>query len=88
MLLKADRVAERIDKKNKEDSPIIITPQPNLEAYAKTGAVSIDLRLGTWFVSMRAINTSHLRIEKEINQPQLVKSHYVKFGDSFFFSYW
>ncbi len=51
MILKANLIANRMLSTEEEDvrDPLVITPFPDVEELKKSGAASIDLRLGTWF---------------------------------------
>lgn len=67
--------------------PLVITPMPNLEDLGKSGAASIDIRLGCWFATSRQTRVSHFDIyDKPDDIPhesKLTKSHFVPFGDKF-----
>lgn len=54
MILKAEKLAELLELGEKRDTldPLVITPTPNLSELRKSGAASVDLRLGTWFVKL------------------------------------
>lgn len=50
-MLSADEVASRLEQSNIDDTdPFVIAPKPQI----KSGSASIDLRLGTWFVTSKA----------------------------------
>lgn len=55
MILKTDQIASRIYPTSDEHrlDPLVIVPGLSEEELRKEGAASIDLRLGTWFTSMR-----------------------------------
>jgi dCTP deaminase len=86
MLLKAERIADLLkeaEDQNTED-PFVLTPRPDLEEVRKSGAASVDLRLGTWFVTLRQSRMTHLSIEGTSGRTmQLAKTHYVRFGQEY-----
>ena len=62
-MLGSKEVAEILDKDAEaEDDPFVVSPRPDLEKLKLDGAGSLDLRLGTWFVAMKARNTSLLSL--------------------------
>jgi dCTP deaminase len=63
--------------------PLVITPTPNLETDQRRGAASVDLRLGTWFVSLRQARMTHLSVDKPGAPAQLTKNHYVPYGEGY-----
>ena len=87
MILKADEIARRIERPGSDEEPLIITPKPIIEELEKSGTASIDLRLGTWIVSLRQSRISKLGVpnEKEQNpgENRLTRQYYVPFGKSF-----
>ncbi len=82
MILKADRIAARLgsDKADRLD----ITPAPDLDALKKTGSGSVDLRLGTWFTTLRAARKPCLDAADDDSEAALTKMHYVPFGDRYY----
>jgi dCTP deaminase len=80
-MLKAERIAELIeDGEQGATDPLVITPQPDLKALKESGAASIDLRLGTWFVNLRPGRMTHLPVNDEVPESRLTKTHHVPFG--------
>jgi len=50
----------------------VISPRPNLSQLRKTGGASVDLRLGTWFLTMKARRHPVLDIyEQKANAPSV-----------------
>lgn len=45
-------MAERISVDDSTD-PMVIEPRPDIDALKKKGAAAVDLRLGTWFLTMK-----------------------------------
>lgn len=67
--------------------PLVITPFPSLEGLSTSGAASIDLRLGTWFVSPRPQSTDVLDVARlkseDRTEADLTKTSYYRFGKRF-----
>ena len=89
MILKTDQIAELLQSEAEEDKkdPLVITPEPPLEDLKNSGAASIDLRLGTWFLAMRESRMSVLNVARpeadKLSESHLTRKHYVPFGDDF-----
>ena len=87
MILKASQVAQELASPPNEKDPLIITPQPNLEDLKKSGAASIDIRMGCWFLACRPSRAGLFDVyEKQTDAPneaKLTKSYYVPFGEGF-----
>jgi dCTP deaminase len=88
MPLSAIEIAKHLDKKDlSEDKWFVLAPSPNPDTVRKQGAASIDLRLGTWFVTTKASHHSLLDIYSDSSdQPSehsITNKHYVPLGGSF-----
>ena len=87
MILKADRIAERLENLGGSKDPLVITPQPDIEKIRNSGSASIDLRLGTWFVTLRHNRAAMLAMSED-DDPQdrgrLSRTQYVPFGQQYF----
>lgn len=87
MILKADQIVRELEKPEDEDDPLIITPRPNLDDLRASGAASLDVRLGRWFLVCRPSRTRLLDVyDKNTplpNESRLTKTHYVPFGKEF-----
>lgn len=84
MILQADEIARRLKGEvGDPKDPFVITPRPDIDDLATSGAASVDLRLGTWFVSSRARKTPVLDIHDGKAEAQFTKTSYVPFGDRF-----
>jgi dCTP deaminase len=81
MIIKSDRVVERLN--STDESQLVIEPLDK-EELAKGGSSSVDLRLGTRFLSTKHSRSTILDIEsenKDINkQKRLMEAHYIPFG--------
>lgn len=86
MILNAEVIAEYLEKGDKPDTtdPLVISPQPDLKELTESGSASIDLRLGTWFVTLRPVRKSHIKVEESEIQWKLAKTHYIPFGDQYY----
>lgn len=85
MILKAEDVAERLEKglKPEEEDPLVISPHSDIETIRKSGSASIDLRLGSWFVNLRKAKIGKIEIGQSEHEAQLTETHYVPFGDKY-----
>ena len=82
MILKTDKIAELLRDTTGAD-PLVITPTPDLSQLESSGAGSVDLRLGTWFVTLKQARMEVLRIghpNESARARQLTKLQYVPFG--------
>lgn len=84
MILKSDKIIDRIASKEKDR--LVIEPI-NIEDLKKSASNSVDLRLGTRFLSTKHSRSTILDIENEnedINkQKRLMEPHYIPFGNKF-----
>lgn len=88
MLMQASEIVGRLRSKSLDATRrLIVTPEPNLDELAESGAASIDLRLGTWFVTLRPGRTEILDVldpaKQEDSEQRLTKTFYVPFGSKF-----
>src|SRR2546426_1167492 len=89
MILKSDQIASLLrSPPEKQRDRLIIRPMPDLDELEKRGAASVDLRLGTWFVSLRHTRFPALQVDDTpntaANNAKLSKFHFVPFGKEFF----
>jgi dCTP deaminase len=82
MILKAERVAELLRAGGSD--PLCIIPQPVLSSLEESGAASVDLRLGTWFVSLRQARMAFLTTGEQGATAQFTRHQYVRFGSEYF----
>jgi dCTP deaminase len=86
MILNSHSIAIALEKPDDAD-PLILAPRPDTENLKKTGAASIDLRLGTWFVSTRTTKHPVLEVHEEaaqgLSEQLMTTKQYVPFGQDF-----
>jgi len=87
MILRADKIAQQLDKPDNPQDPLVIRPTPNLAELDQSGAASVDMRLGCWFQAFRNSRCSHLDVYGDPSlapsESQLTKQHFVPFGERF-----
>lgn len=88
MVLKGDEIARRLEPSPEKPSDrLIIRPQPPLDFLKSSGAASVDLRLGTWFVTLPFHRFTHLNVLKEPgiaeDYARLAKTHHIPFSKEF-----
>jgi dCTP deaminase len=87
MILRAEEIAKELDEPPNPQDPLVITPTPDLEDLKKSGAASVDIRLGRWFLACRQSHAGVLDVYRARadapNEAQLTKYHYVPFGGGF-----
>ena len=87
MILKTEEIANEVTSPTNPKDPLIITPIPNLEDLKKTGAASVDIRLGCWFLVCRQTRVGLLDVYDNPNdvpnESKLTKSYYVPYGEKF-----
>ena len=87
MIVRADKIAQQLEKPDNPSDPLIIRPLPNIEELKTSGSASIDMRLGCWFQVFRGPRVSHFDVYDNTLTPpsesQLTKHHYVPFGKPF-----
>lgn len=83
MIVKSDRIADLLESPDPLD-PLVVTPQPDLAALRGSGSGSVDLRLGTWFVTLRQNRSPMLDIslgnDSALGPNRLTRKYYVPFG--------
>lgn len=87
MILKADQIAKRLVPSEEDIDPLVIVPKPNIELLKQAGEASVDLRLGTWFLTLRQARLTHLSVaNKDASYEDDIKfarTHYIPFGKEF-----
>lgn len=81
-MLKTDMIAKLLQEGSKRQNadPLVITPKPNINKLQDEGSSSVDLRLGTWFVTLKQARLSHLGIGNYGYDEKLTNVEYVRFG--------
>jgi dCTP deaminase len=86
-VLKSSDIADLLERDG--DDPLVITPAPGTPAeLRKRSDASVDLRLGTWFVTPRVNKVPFLNVvdesdSKDVVEAPSLKSNYVPFGGKF-----
>lgn len=87
MMLRADQIARELENPTNPEDPLVFTPQPDIETLRKSGAASIDIRLGCWFLACRPSRAGLLDVygkhSDAPNEAKLTKPYYVPFGQGF-----
>jgi dCTP deaminase len=86
MILKAQELVKELHSEARREDPFVIAPEPDVEKLTRSGSASIDLRLGTWFLSLPQTRISQVEVSDGggTSQDQLpTLTHYVPFGKSF-----
>jgi len=84
MILRAETIASLLEKgKGIDADPLVITPSPVLDTLRKSGAASVDVRLGTWFASLKLARNPYIRIDQKDLGARITKTHFVPFGEEF-----
>ncbi len=83
-MLKAERIAALLEEDPANENALVIVPKPDLSSPSRRGAASVDLRLGTWFTTLKPAHIDALTIDRQGPEPQLTRSHYVPFGGVYY----
>lgn len=85
MILKADLIAKLLDEGDTPgtDDPFVVMPRPDTRKLAESGAASIDLRLGTWFLTLREGRMTCLEIGEPSPHLRLTDVHHVPLGGKY-----
>ena len=86
-MLRGEQLAALLGKNPlEEEDPFVITPMPDLRALSESGSAAVDLRLGTWITTPRQTRVPYLKVdlEPDSTEPELLRSHYVRFGEKFY----
>jgi dCTP deaminase len=86
MMLSAGLIKKELNK-GKDigcDDPLAVVPLTDINDQPN-GSASVDLRLGTWFVTLRKAKSAYMNIfSDEEEEAFLTKSHYVPFGQIYY----
>ena len=89
MIIKSDILATELlnAKDENAEDPFVVTPEPCIDELQKSGAASIDLRLGSWFLLLHRARVDALDVYiDKIDTPKEVKltrTQYIPFHDSY-----
>jgi dCTP deaminase len=88
-MLGAEDLANLLDASSKAEhrDPLVLTPMPDLRVLRESGNASLDLRLGTWFLTPKKtrhhlLDVSPKGIEK-LSEDSFTNAHFVPFGGQF-----
>lgn len=65
-MLSSEEIANLLSSSRKRREKLHIRPKPDIKFLRESGTASVDLRLGTWFSSMRQSKLSLLRVDDEM----------------------
>lgn len=81
MMLKCDRIADLLENQTGAADPLCIRPEPNIAELRASGAASVDLRLGTWFLTLRQSRFPCLEVDDcGPGESRVVRRYYIPFG--------
>jgi dCTP deaminase len=88
MILKANEICKLLsDSATNKSERLLIRPQPDLKTLSESGAASIDLRLGSWFVTLYRRRTALLDIDPtktgSWNDAKYTRTNFVPFGGNY-----
>ena len=91
MILNSQQIADRLEQAatvdpDSADKSLIISPTPDLPALRARHTASVDLRLGTWFLSLRETRLSEIGATGDSttwHEGKLARTHYIPFGQHF-----
>jgi dCTP deaminase len=85
-MLNSSAIVQLLESRDPVES-LLIAPRPDVASIINSGAASIDLRLGTWFVTTRLSRHSLMDIysneEDCPSEANITSKHYVPFGERF-----
>ena len=88
-MLGAEDLANLLEASAKPEhrDPFVLTPMPDLPALRKSGNASLDLRLGTWFLTPKKTRHHLLDVSPEkieqLSEDSFIHAHFVPFGRKF-----
>jgi dCTP deaminase len=89
MILKGDEIANLLETPPPDPNErLLVRPTPDFNGVRRSGAASLDLRLGTWFMTLPRTRFTHLDLLDELkpedgDAAKLAKTHYVAFHKRF-----
>lgn len=88
-MLNSEELADLLRTGGKDvKNGITIIPWPDIDEIRKSGAASVDLRLGRWFVTVRHSRLTSLAFQEDNDksghqESQLTRKYFVRFGKKF-----
>jgi dCTP deaminase len=88
-MLGAEALANLLEASAKPEhrDPLVLTPMPDLTELRQSGTASIDLRLGTWFLTPKKTRHHLLDVSstggKQPEEESFTNAHFVPFGKQF-----
>jgi dCTP deaminase len=88
-MLGAEDVANLLEASAKPEhrDPLVLTPMPDVVALRKSGNASLDLRLGTWFLTPKKTRHHLLDVSpkgiEQLSEDSFTNAHFVPFGGRF-----
>jgi dCTP deaminase len=85
MIVSTEKIADMLEqgRLDRSEDPLVITPCPEIKELKNQGAAAVDLRLGTWFLTLRRARLTHLQVSENSAEALLTKTHYVPFGGKY-----
>lgn len=99
MVLKSSRLAELLESAEQTElqptllpdasvvpaqDRLVVIPRPDTKSLRESSEAALNLRLGTWLMSLRQARTPCLPIHNQPAEAQLTRQHYVPFGKDYF----
>lgn len=89
-MLGAEDLANFLEASAKPEhrDPLVLTPMPDLVELRESGNASIDLRLGTWFLTPKKtrhhlLDVSSAKGAEQLSEDSFTNAHFVPFGKQF-----
>ncbi len=87
MIISSNEIANRLETQGIDSpDPFVIAPMPDLKVIRDSGAASIDLRLGTWFITnkVRRHHVVDFYSDNPPSEDNLTNKYYIPFDKEFF----
>jgi dCTP deaminase len=85
-MLSAEEICRRITPDDPKVEPLVVVPSPDLDAVRLRNGVSLDVRLGRWFINFKPTQRATIHLAKtddDISGETPQKEHFVRFGETF-----
>ena len=85
-MISGEQISQMLNEGSEPETqdPFVIIPKPEQSKLERGGVAAVDLRLGTWFVSLRQSRMPSLKYDDNDPRSRLTKTHYVPLGEEFF----